>query len=300
MTGLNPDMRFGKKVLMCIKPPKIYWEDPKKNPHMKKDRQPDAGKSLSQLGKLLHCYEFFGVEVYYLDPQHDLGDQVFTANITYGMEKTFVMANMSVDHRKPEVPIAARWLVDRRYNVCFLPEHDKSGNPIYYEGQANLISTPREHFYCYGVRNSLNAVEAIKDVLNLKKPIKPLRLTSSVFYDGDLALRYFPHIDSLMYYPGAFDGPSLEILRASRPSEQRMEVSYDFAIQDLGDFGKNFALNGVYFNDQATFPWSEEAEEFPREIRGFVERNGCEILLIDFGEFGKSGGGHKCVSLFLN
>ena len=300
MTGLNPDMRFGKKVLMCLKPPKIYWEDPEKNPHMKMERQPDAGKSLSQLGQLLHLYEFFGIEVHYLNPHHGLGDQVFTANITYGMEETFVMANMAVKHRRAEVPIAARWLVDHRYNVCFLPEQDKFGNRIYYEGQANWISTPREHFYCYGIRNSLNAVEAVKNILNLKKPIKPLCLTTSVFYDGDLALRYFPHIDSLMYCPDAFDEPSLEVIRASRPPGQRMEVLRDFAIQDLGNFGKNFALNGVYFNDAVTFPWSEEAERFPREIRSWVEKNGCEVLLINFGEFGKSGGGHKCVSLFLN
>lgn len=300
MIGLNSKMRFGKKVLMCLSPPKINWEDPSKNPHMKMICQPDAGRSLAQLGKLLHYYDFFGVETHYLDPRRDLGDQVFTANIAYGVEGTFVMANMLVEHRKPEAPIAARWLVDRRYNVCFLPAQDEIGSPIYYEGQANWISTPREHFYCYGIRNTLNAVAAVKNILNLKKPIKPLRLASSEFYDGDLALRYFPHIDSVMYFPGAFEGFSLDALRSSFREDQRLEVPYEFAIQNLGNFGKNFALNGVYFGDVVTFPWSEETEEFPREIRGFVERNGCEILLIDFSEFGKSGGGHKCVSLFLN
>ena len=129
MTGLNPEMRFGKKVLMCLKPPKISWEDRYKNPHMHLDHQPDSGRSLSQLGQLLHNYEFFGVEVNYLDPHQGLGDQVFTANLTYGVEGTFVMANMSVEHRKPEVPIAARWLVDHRYNVCFLPTEDEGRSP---------------------------------------------------------------------------------------------------------------------------------------------------------------------------
>lgn len=300
MSRFYPEMRFGKKVLMCISLPKINWEDAFKNPHMKKARQPDSGRALSQLGKLLHYYDFFGVEVHYLDPRRDLGDQVFTANVAYGVEGTFVMANMSVEHRKSEVPIAARWLVDHRYNVCFLPTQDEDGSPIYYEGQANWVSTGREHFYCYGIRNSLNAVAAVKNILNLKRPIKPLRLVLSEFYDGDLALRYFPHIDSLMYFPGAFDEPSIDTLRSSVPKSQRMEVSYEFAIQNISNFGKNFALNGVYFDNVVTFPWSEEADEFPGEVRQWVERSGCEILLADFSEFGKSGGGHKCVSLFLN
>ena len=61
MPGLNPEMRSDKKVLMCISPPKINWEDPTKNPHMQMANQPDAGRALSQLGKLLHHYDYFGV-----------------------------------------------------------------------------------------------------------------------------------------------------------------------------------------------------------------------------------------------
>ncbi|MEK7090429.1 MAG: hypothetical protein AAB930_02485 [Patescibacteria group bacterium] len=299
MPGLNPEMRSDKKVLMCISPPKINWEDPTKNPHMQMANQPDAGRALSQLGKLLHHYDYFGVEVDYLDPNRSLGDQVFTANLAYGLEGTFVMANMSVNHRKPEVPIASRWLVEHRYNVCFLPEFDKSGNPIYYEGQANFVTTATEHFYGYGIRNSLEAVEETKKILRLKKPIKPLELVSPEFYDHDLSLRYFPHRDSIMFCPDAFAGWSVDVIRKSRPANRLYEVPHDMAIQNLGTFGKNFFLNGVYFNDVVTFPWNEDAEEFPPNIRRWLGDD-CEIVLIDFSEFGKSGGGHKCVSLFLN
>ena len=64
--------------------------------------------------------------------------------------------------------------------------------------------------------------------------------------------------------------------------------------------GKNFTLNGVYFNNVVTFPWNDNVDDFPSDIRHWVERSGGEVVLLDFSEYGKIGAGHKCVSLFLN
>ena len=278
------------------------WEDPKLNPWMKLVRQPDVGIAMGQFGKLYHLYQYLKVKIYALPPEPSLGDQTFTANLAWGVpvwseesavRRMFVMANMAPEHRRPEVKIAARWFADNRFNTYFLPEE------IGFEGQGDIITTKNAYLYCYGIRNSLKAMEEIKKVFNLKKKVIPLKLKSSSFYHGDVCLRYSRKRDAILFHPNAFDEEgvrSIENLNARKIKE----VNEKFVVQELGSKGRNFPLNGCYIDSVETFPWNDEVEEFPRSIRSWIESDGGEVVTLDFSQFGLSGAGHRCVTLFLD
>ncbi|OHA14159.1 MAG: hypothetical protein A3G49_02875 [Candidatus Sungbacteria bacterium RIFCSPLOWO2_12_FULL_41_11] len=287
---------------MC--PPLYYainWEDPAKNPWMKMNKQPDRGKAIAQWGKLWHLYEFLGAKIRTLETVPCLGDQIFTANIAWSMpiwseegnenRRTFIMANLAPELRRPEIIIAARWFAENRFSTYFLPEE------MLFEGQGDIITTKEAYLYCYGVRNSLEAIEEIRKVFNLKKPIIPLRLIDPRFYHGDVCIRYSKRRDAVLFYPGAFDAESVKAIEKLKAKKK--DVSREFMVQELFD-GRNFPLNGSYINNVETFPWNDEIEEFPRNLKGWIERDGGEVVTLNFSQFGLSGAGHRCVTLFLD
>lgn len=295
------------KALMCDPRPnfEVGWEDSSLNAWMDKDFQPDLELAFWQWREFKNLLEKWGVRIYFLPAQPGLSDQVYVANVAWNVESenenVFIMANFAPNIRKPEANIMAEWLINNRFEVLggdlclkFLPNH------IIFEGQGNMITTGDAYLYCHGKRNSEEAWKEINRTLKLKKPIIPLQLTldqkQNYFYDGDLALRYFPHCNGIMYCPSAFDEESIE--KIERLNASKFHVSRDFAFQDLGRKGRNFTLNGVYINNIVTFPWADR-KKFPKDVRNWLEVNGGEVILHDFSQFGITGGGHNCVVNFL-
>lgn len=279
---------------MC--PPHYYaiqWQDPALNPWMNQDCQPDMGLAKNQYEGLKRLYRKLGVSVFELEPRQELGDQVFTANVAWGVDRTFIMANLKPERRRPEAGLAGLWFVENRFNVHFLPEH------IYFEGQGDIITTKEAYLYCYGIRNSLEAAEEIERLFKFKKPILPLKLKDPRAYHGDLSLRYSKHRDAVLFYPGAFDNDSIRRIEKLKVKSIKA-VGDDFIVQEVRDGGRNFPLNGCYIGNVETFPWNDSCGEFPREIRSWVEAGGGEVALLDFSQFGLSGAGHRCVTLFLD
>jgi N-dimethylarginine dimethylaminohydrolase len=278
---------------MC--PPLYYsidWEDPTKNPWMNKKNQPNFGRAFEQWAKLVELYRFLGLEIYMLEPQRGLGDQVFTANIAWGMNNVFVMANFSPEARKPETKFAAKWFAENRFSTYFLPEN------LLFEGQGDIITTKEAYLYCWGVRNSLESIDEIARVFNIKKPIIPLKLIDPHFYHGDVCIRYSKRRNAILFYPGAFDAESIKSIE--RLTAKKKEVSREFMVQEVGGNERNFPLNGSYIGNVETFPWNDDLDDFPRDLRAWIERDGGEVVTLDFSQFGLSGAGHRCVTLFLD
>jgi len=301
-------MKVNLAALMC--PPTYYgihWQDPTKNPWMDRNQQPDKRLAFKQWGQLVSLLQrLLGPKnIHFLSPQArpkpGLGDQVFTANVAGLLElrsgyKIFIKANFAPKERKPESEIAASWLWKHGYNVYRLPDH------LIFEGQGDIITTQEAYLYCYGIRNSAEAMEEIERSFRLAKPVIYLRLTDPRFYHGDLAIRYSRYRNALLFYPGAFDEQSIRSIENLKAKKK--EVEEKWLVQEIEKdgkmWGRNFLLNGCYIGKVETFPWNEAEGEFPRSIRNWVEAGGGEIVTIDFSQFGLSGAGHRCVTLFLN
>lgn len=282
------------RVLMC--PPEYFRIGAAQlelNPHMNQNFQPDPLISRHQFEKLCLLYQALGIKTLFLEPDAELFDQVFTANIAWGVNNTFLMANLRPEWRRKESIIAAKWLASKRFEVLWLPEN------IFFEGQGDIITTRDCHLYCYGIRNSFEAAEEIRKKLNLQKPIIPLRLVSANTYHGDICIKYSGlKSDRILWYPGAFDNDSNRLIENLK--SPKTEVDTSFLVQELDNNRRNFPLNGIYYRDCQVFPWDDRCGEFPRKIKSWLEQAGNEVVTINFSEFGLSGAGIRCVTLFLD
>lgn len=294
-------MRAFMPALMCDPGHyRINWEDPEKNPWMKKNQQPRADLAHIQWRRLVSLVNRLGVTVYVLKSRLGLGDQVFTANGAAlfklnGGSTVFVKANLAHEHRKPESRLIAEWLFAHGFNVFHLSGH------LTFEGQGDIITTKEAHLYFYGIRNSLEAAEEIARAFRLQKPIIPIRLTGSAIYHGDLCVRYSAYRDAILFYPGGMDDEGIR--QIERLKTKKKEIPERHLVQTIEQggrlIGRNFPMNGCYVGKYELFPWHDGYGEFPRDIRDWIETDGGEVITLDYSQFGLSGAGPRCTMLFL-
>lgn len=280
------------RVLMCS--PK-YFDVPvayhDKNPWMDPQRRPDPSRVETQWKELIFFYRSHGIDVLKIRPKKGLFDQVFTANVAWGTGNTFIMSNLDPQERRPEIKYAAHWFVDHHFSVHFLPEY------LGFEGQSDILNIGEYFLFCYGIRNSLAVKEYIERVFRLEKTIIPLRLADPRFYHGDMCIRYSRRRHAILYIPDAFDEESLSLIK--KLPVKKLAVPPELWVQET-KFGRNFPLNGCYINEVETFPWDERTGKFPQEIRKWIEEDGSKIWLHNFDQFGLSGAGHRCITLFID
>lgn len=273
----------------------VTWEDKQRNPYQKKSVQPDKDLALKQWAELLGIYRRLSAEIYVLQPQPDLGDMCFTANAAWGRNNIFVLANLSPEKRRPETKFHARWLVDNRFSVYYLPEN------LFFEGQGDIVTLENAYLYGYGIRNDLEAMEHIKGVFKLRKQVVALRLATPQFYHIDMALHYVSAKKTIAYCPEAFDEDSLR--RLAKIKIKRCEFYADEVIQDLGSGRRNFLLNSIYIAGAAgdfteVLSWDIEYAPIPKKIQKLLA--GIPYRTVNLSEFSLLGGGGRCLTLFLD
>lgn len=285
------------RALMC-RP--TYFDVPirdlRLNPHMNPEIPPNRKRAMEQWLELRNLYRKLGVKVYCLRTHPALFDQVFTCNVAWGHEGTFVMANFAPRWREDEVPIAAQWLARNRFGVLYLPDM------FPFEGQGDIISIgDAGKLFCFGQRNDPSVYVLLEKVFffsGTMKPIIPLKLADPNFYHGDLAIRYSRHRNAILYAPQAFGRESLEIIE--KLPIKKMEAPPALFKQITENGRKNFPMNGCYIDRVETFPWDSRFGDFPQSVRDWIEKDGGEVALLNYDEFGLSGAGHRCCTLFLD
>ena len=286
------------RVLMCS--PiylEILEENPRLNPWMKKDAQPNKTTAFKQWHNLENALLSLGLEIWFIAPQPKLGDMCFAANAAWGRNNMFLMAQYhpEVWWRKDEIPHYAEWFVQNRHGACFLPKG------IHFEGQGDIVSLNNSYIFGHGQRNSIEVVDYLEKHFRLKR-IVPVELVDSRFYHLDVALHFAKGANSILWCPDAFSKDSRRMIERLMAHERitGLELSADEALQDLGRGRINFLLNSLYAGPNEIMGWNERFSEFPSKVRHFLESKGCTIWPIDVSEFGLSGGGARCLTLFLD
>ena len=271
------------RVLMC--PPTEYKIGRKINHWMNPNNQPDKKRAWEQWHKVFEIYQKLGIKVYLIKPVPGLADMVFCANAAWGRKGNFVLSNFKWPERQAEQEHYKKWL--RIYGFKTLNPFPEN---VTFEGQGDLITLKEAYLFGYGVRSSLTAKSFIEKKLKLKKEIIPLRLVDPKFpqdprfYHLDTCLMYVAPIDTIIYYPGAFDKESQE--KISRLKTHKIEVYEEEA--------ENFTCNGVCFKNTVVLGGAS------RRIINLLKRKGLEVISIEMSEFKKSGGGLRCLTLFLD
>ncbi|RTL90945.1 MAG: nitrate reductase [Hyphomicrobiales bacterium] len=207
-----------------------------------------------------------------------LPDMVFTANAGLVVDGAVIVSRFHARERQPEENLFRRWFEDQGYDIAPWPED------VAFEGAGDaLTDRARRLIWCgHGWRSSKLAPALIEAVSGW--PTVGLKLVDPRFYHLDTCLCPLPD-GSLMYYPAAFDGESLETIRALVPAEKRIEVGEADALA--------FACNAVAVGARIFM------NACSAELGARLTTAGFAPVVTPLSEFLKAGGAAKCLTLEL-
>lgn len=241
------------------------------NPWMKIQNKVDLKKALEQWLNLYNTYKKLGVEVEMIEQSKDQPDMVFTANAGIVRGKTFISGNFRYKERKGEELHFKKWFKDHGYKVKTLSD--------YQGGEGDALFYKDKLYMGYGFRSTTKSHKEITEIL--KVPSLSLKLVDPYFYDFDTT--FFPLGErAFMYYPGAFDEKSRDIL-----------ANTDGAIKMTKIQAKNFLGNSVYVDGKLLVGYLDQ------NLETKLKKLDIEPILLDMSEFKKAGGGTKCCTLYL-
>lgn len=218
-------------------------------------------------------------EVALIDPASGLPDMPFTANAGVVLGNVFVPSRFSHAERRGEESHFERWFAEAGFRVLSPPE----GLAFEGAGDALLDRSESRLWMGHGHRTERACAEVLQDMLDVE--VIPLKLADARFYHLDTC--FCPLQGGyLMYYPGAFDEESQARIASHVPAERRLAVSE----QDAAAFACNAVDVGgtVFINRSST--------ELEHGLRAF----GYQTMALPLGEFMKSGGSAKCLTLRLD
>ncbi|MFI6848936.1 arginine deiminase-related protein [Kitasatospora sp. NBC_00085] len=260
-----------RRVLMC--PPTYFSVDYVINPWMDPERPVDRRRAVRQWEELVSVYRSLGHLVEFADPVPGLPDMVFSANAATVVDGRVLIARFRHPQRAPEAVAFWRWFAGRPFPEVGMAAHVN-------EGQGDILTAGRILLAGTGFRTEPAAHDEVRRRLGL--PVVTLRLADPCFYHLDTALCVLSETEAL-YYPGAFDRPSLAALTALFP---------DALLATREEAGR-FEVNAFSDGHHVVLPAT--ADRLAARLAG----RGFEPVGVDVSEFRKAGGGAKCCTLEL-
>ncbi len=270
-----------KTILMCE--PREFNVNYEINPWMNSNiGNVDKGLAYSQWEYLYQQIKKVAkVEVIKNQPK-DLPDLVFTANAAFVLNNKVAIAHFSKKERQPESIIFGEFFSNKNYEVdSFFLNED-----IPFEGAGDCLFEKKTNtvVISYGFRTDKSACEYMGNFLSkISKEINLIQveLINPSFYHLDTC---FCPLDNgyILYYPGAFSKNSNQLFKDCF-NEKLIEMTSEDA--------KMFACNAVSVENYIFL--NNVSQETERKLINL----GFQIIKTPMGEFMKSGGGAKCLTL---
>ncbi|MEJ0061615.1 MAG: arginine deiminase-related protein [Alphaproteobacteria bacterium] len=266
-----------QKILMC--PPDYFNIDYVINPWMENNQgKAEPGLALAQWRNLCAAIEPLA-DIALVPPQPGLPDLVFTANAGLVWRDIAVVSHFRLKERQGETPHFAAWFSANGFRLADWPKD------ISFEGAGDALFDREQNILWVGsgFRSDLRAANILEKILPHR--IVRLGLANPSFYHLDTCLCPLGG-GYLLYYPQAFDAESLRMIAEVVPPEKLIEVGE----QDAFSFACNAVdLDGHIVMNDAT-----------PELRNKLRAAGFTPHLVPLGEFLKSGGTAKCLTLKLH
>lgn len=265
------------RILMC--PPTHFEVSYEINPWMQGQIDQTSATTARRQWDALHDALAPHARLDLVEPGEGLPDMTFTANAGVLLDKRFVLSRFRHDERRGEEALFERWFAMRGYEVLFVPED------MAFEGAGDaLLDRAGPWLWMgHGHRSDAAAVDVVGELLNIETV--PLRLVDPRFYHLDTCLCPLEG-GTMLYYPGAFDEASQAEIARRVPEAQRIAV-------DEAD-ARRFACNAVNTGQAVFVHGASDA------LRARLAEAGFESHVTPLGEFLKSGGGAKCLTLRLD
>ena len=269
---MAPKVRF----LMC--PPDQYDVDYVINPWMEGNiHKPSREGAIGQWHALRDLLSKHA-EVQSIPPQQGLPDMVFTANAGLVIGKKVALSRFLHRERRGEEEHFKKWFGKTGFEVFEMPPD------LPFEGAGDALMDRQGAclWAGYGFRSELDSHPLLAQWLDIE--VISLRLIDPRFYHLDTC--FCPLEEGwLLYYPQAFDAYSNRLIEQRIPAAKRIVVSEADATY--------FACNAVNVGKQIV------ANHASPVLRSRLEGAGFALIETPLGEFLKSGGGAKCLTLRL-
>jgi len=279
-------------LLMCS--PRLYEVSYVINPWMRDNLGKSSQRRAMQQWQALYEALLPLAKIHLVEQVAGSPDMVFTANA--GLARGNVVALSSFYHpeRQEEEKHFRRWFVEAGYKVVDLPRETP------FEGEGDALFSPNSSrlWVGHGTRTSEKSHELLRSIFNadftepceVQLQLIGLRLVDPRFYHLDTCFAPLESptkhdSDPILYYPPAFDAPSLASIEEFYSPEQRIAVDESDALQfacNAVNLGRTIVLNRV----------SAKLESTLRD-RGF------DVIQVNLDEFLKAGGAAKCLVMKL-
>jgi N-dimethylarginine dimethylaminohydrolase len=261
------------RILMC--PPDFYGIEYEINPWMNRARPADHERAVRQWNDLFRILEEAGANISQLTPEPGLPDLVFTANAGLVFHDRVIPARFRPEQRRKEEPIDEAWFAGAGFRVLAPPED------TFFEGAGDALFCGDTLFAGYRIRSDARSHQQIGALLGVR--VIPLELVDSYFYHLDTC--FCPlDTDSAAYFPGALD----------QYARGAVNELIDDLIEVDEDEARRFACNAVVVGRTVV-----TNSACPRFHAALGER-GFHAIETPLGEFVKSGGSAKCLTLRLD
>jgi arginine dihydrolase len=266
-----PSLAGRPRILMCR--PDHFDVVYEINHWMDKDVAVDVALAKSQWQALNDAYRALGYDVEVIDGVPGLPDMVFTANGGLVIGDKAALPRFRHPERQGETEHFDAWFRAHGFQT-FVPKHE-------FEGEGDCLYAGGVIFAGSGYRTDARSHAELAEFFGC--PVVSLHQIDPRLYHLDVAMCPIAD-DTLMYYPGAFDAPSLRALREHFP--RRLEAGEQDAVA--------FGLNAM--SDGENVILSRSATRLIDDLR----RHGLNTIGLDMSEFRKSGGAVKCCTLELH
>jgi N-dimethylarginine dimethylaminohydrolase len=263
--------------LMCR--PTLYEVDYVINPWMAGNVHASSRERALEQWRHLYCELIKVADVELIDPQPGLPDMVFTANAGLERNGTVVLSSFFHPQRQGEEKHFRNWFQSSGYNVIELPRQ----TPFEGEGDALFSIDGKRLWAAHGPRSVTASHHSLAYAWNVE--VIALHLIDPRFYHLDTC---FAPLEEgfVMYYPDAFDAPSLAKIEAFYSSTKRILVSESDAVR--------FACNAINIDRTIIL------NNISRELNTQLEARGFRVIQVALSEFLKAGGAAKCLVLRLS
>lgn len=261
-----------KTVLLC--PPTYFDIEYEINPWMHIQNRVEAEKAGREFQQLKKLYQQLAVRILELPQEKGLPDMVFAANYGYPVGGTFIQSNFKFRQRRKESEFA-RLFFEKQLGkkVYSLP------NDIFFEGQGDLLTDGNRYFFGWGKRSSPLAKAYLEDFLRQE------------IVDFELVNPYYYHLDTCFAPIG---NESVVINTESFTKNSLSKVYQYFSDVIIANKQDNqvLACNLVVVGRNIII-----GKGISMDLRNALEDRRFTVHELEMGEFLKSGGSVKCLSL---
>lgn len=255
--------------------PEHYGVEYEINPWMNRQREVDHPLAVQQWDRLRDVLIGAGAEIELLPAVAGLPDLVFTANAALIHGRSAILSHFRHPQRQAEEPHDAAWFSAHGFETRRMPrEH-------HFEGAGDALFCGDTLVAGYRIRSDALSHQLVAKMIGQR--VIPVELVDPYYYHLDTCFCPLTPTTAI-YYPAALDDYGRQALAES--IDELIDVAADEAVA----FACNAVVVGRHVVTNVGCP----------RLHAELKSRGFEPVATPLGEFVKSGGSAKCLTLRLD